>query len=72
MYLIGLKLISSLLGNINPNKWTILHPTSKKCFMPTKCPELYIDGKALEWETITTCLCIFTDENVAWKTNINN
>ena len=40
--------------------------------MPTKCPELYIDGKALEQETVTTCLCIFTDENVAWKTNINN
>ena len=27
--------------NVNKTKWAIFHPTSKKCFMPTKIPELY-------------------------------
>ena len=30
--------------NIDKTKWTIFHPTSRKCFMPTKFPELLIDG----------------------------
>ena len=37
--------------NIDKNKWTIFYPTSKKCFMPTKFPELSIDGITLERET---------------------
>ena len=27
--------------NANKTKWAIFHPASKKCFMPTKSPELY-------------------------------
>ena len=34
--------------NIDKTKWTIFYPTSKTCFMPTKFPELFIDGITLE------------------------
>ena len=37
--------------NIDKTKWAIFYPTSKKRFMPTKFPELSIDGITLERET---------------------
>ena len=42
--------------NIDKTKWTIFCPTSKKRFRPTKFPELFIDGIALERETVTKFL----------------
>ena len=30
--------------NIDKTKWTIFYPTSNKPFVPTKFPELFIDG----------------------------
>ena len=47
------------------------YPTSKIRFMSTKLPELSIHEIALERETVTKLLGIFTDENVKWKTHIN-
>ena len=44
--------------------------------MPTKFPELFIDGITLERETVTKFLGVIIDENVIWKapisTNISN
>ena len=44
--------------NIDKTKWTISHPTSKKPFMSTKFPELFIDGITLERETVTKFLVV--------------
>ena len=57
--------------NIDKTKRTIFHPTSKKRFMPTKSPELFIDGITLKRETVTKFLGVFIDENVIWKSHIN-
>ena len=57
--------------NIDKTKWTIFHPTSKQRFMPTKFPELFIDGISLKRETVTKFLGRFIDENVTWKRHIN-
>ena len=57
--------------NIDKTKWTIFHPTSKKRFMPTKFPELFIDGITLKRETVIKPLGVFVDENVTWKPHIN-
>ena len=62
----GLKQISSLLILIKPNGLS-----SKKRFMPTKFPELLIDGITRERETVTKFLGVIIDENVAWKAHIN-
>ena len=53
--------------NTDKTKQTIFHPTSKKRFMPTKFPELFIDGITLERETVTNFLGISIDENATWK-----
>ena len=42
--------------NIDKTKWTIYYPTSKKPFMLTEFPELFIDGVTLERETVTKFL----------------
>ena len=39
--------------------------------MPTKFPELFIDGITLQRETITKFLGVVIDENVTWKAHIN-
>ena len=57
--------------NIDKTKWPILYPTSTKRFMPTKFPELFIDGITLERETVTKFLGVIIDENVTWKAHIN-
>ena len=38
--------------NIDKTKWTIFYPTSEKRFLPTKFPEIFIDGITLERETV--------------------
>ena len=38
--------------NIDKTKWTIFYPTSEKHFLPTKFPEIFIDGITLERETV--------------------
>ena len=48
--------------NIDKTKWTIFHPTSKKRFMPTNFPELFIDGITLKRETVTKFLGVFIVE----------
>ena len=53
--------------NTDKIKQTLFHPTSKKRFMPTKFPELFIDGITLERETVTKFLGISIDENATWK-----
>ena len=57
--------------NVDKTKWTIIHLTSKKRFMPTKFPELFVDGITLERKTFTKFLGVFIDENVRWKDCIN-
>ena len=57
--------------NIDKTNWTIFHPTSKKRFMLTKFPELFIDGITLKRETVTKFFGVFIDENVTWKPHIN-
>ena len=52
-------------------KWTIFHPNSKKHFIPTKFPGLFIDFIILEWEIKTKFLRLIIDENVTWKSHIN-
>ena len=59
------------LSIIDKTKWTIFYLTFKKRFMPTKFPELFIDGITLERETVTKFLGIIIDENVTWKAHIN-
>ena len=39
--------------------------------MPTKFPELFINGIGLEKETVTKFLDVIVDENVTWKSHIN-
>ena len=39
--------------------------------MPTKFPELFIDGITLKRETVTKFLGVFIDENATWKPHIN-
>ena len=56
---------------IGKTKWTIFHPISKKRFMLTKFPELFIDGITPERETVTKFLGVFIDKNVTWKAHIN-
>ena len=56
---------------IDETKWTIFYPTSKKRFMTTKFPELFIDGITLERKTVTKSLGIILDESVTWKAHIN-
>ena len=58
--------------NIDKTKWAIFHPISKKRFMPTKFPELFIDGITLKRETVTKFLGVFIDESVTWKPHINH
>ena len=53
--------------NIDKAKWIIFHPTSKKRLMPTKFPELFIDGITVKRETVTKFLGVFIDENVTWN-----
>ena len=66
------KQISSLLIFIKPNGlFFIFYPTSKKRFMSTKFPELFINGITLERETATKFLGVIIDENVTWKAHIN-
>ena len=62
---------NKLSTNIDKIKWTIFHLPSKKRFMPTKFPELFIDGINLKRETVTKFLGVFIDENVTWKPHIN-
>ena len=57
--------------NIDKTKWAIFHPTSKKRFIPTKFPGLFIDGVTLKRETVSKYLVVFIDENVTWKPHIN-
>ena len=38
--------------NIDKTKWTIFYPTYEKRFLPTKFPEIFIDGITLERETV--------------------
>ena len=47
--------------SIDKTKWTILYPTSKKRFIPTNFPELFLDGMTLERETVTTILGVHVD-----------
>ena len=63
--------VNKLSINTDETKWTICHPTSKKRFMPTKFPELFINGITLKRETVTKFLGVFIDENVTWKPHIN-
>ena len=39
--------------------------------MPTKFPELFIDGITVERETVTKFLEVIIDENITWKAHIN-
>ena len=39
--------------------------------MPTKFPELFIDGITVERETVTKFLDVIIDENITWKAHIN-
>ena len=39
--------------------------------MPTKFPELSIDGITLKRETVTKFSGVFIDENITWKPRIN-
>ena len=39
--------------------------------MPTKFPELSIDGITLKRETVTKFSGVFIDENITWKPHIN-
>ena len=39
--------------------------------MPTKFPELFINGITLKRETVTKFLGVSIDENVTWKAHIN-
>ena len=39
--------------------------------MPTKFPELFINGIDLEKQTVTKILGVIVDENVTWKSHIN-
>ena len=55
--------------NINKTKRTIFQPTFKKCFMPSKFPELFIDDIRLG--TAAKFLGVFIDENITLKTHIN-
>ena len=64
--LISMNLLCNSI-NTDKTKWTVFHPTSKKRFLPTKCPELFIDGKALERETMTKFLGVFIHKNAVWK-----
>ena len=57
--------------NINKTKWTIFYPASKKRFIPTKFPDLFIDTITLERETVTKFLGVIIDENVTSKAHIN-
>ena len=43
--------------NIDKTKWTIFYPTSEKRFLPTKFPEIFIDGITLERETVKQTYC---------------
>ena len=54
--------------SINIDKTKFL---SKKRFMPTKFPELFINGIGLEKETVTKFLDVIVDKNVTWKSHIN-
>ena len=56
---------------IYKTNWAIFHPNSKKCFMPTKFPELFFDGITLERETVTKFLGVILDGNITWKAHIN-
>ena len=44
---------------------------SKKRFIPTKFPELFINSIGLEKKTVTKFLGVIVDENVTWKSHIN-
>ena len=39
--------------------------------MPSKFPELFLDGITLERETVNKFLGVIIDENVTWKAHIN-
>ena len=54
--------------NIDKTRWATFYPTSKKSFMSTKFPELFID--IIKTETVTKFWGIFIDENVTWKAHI--
>ena len=43
---------NKLSTNIGKTKWTTFHPTSIKCVMLMKFPELSIDGITLKTETV--------------------
>ena len=56
--------------SIDKTKWTIFHLTSKKHFLPTNFPELFIVGITLGRETVTKSLGVFIYENLTWKAHI--
>ena len=62
---------NKLSNNIDKTKWTIFHPTSRKHFMPTEFPALFINDITLKRETVTKFLGVFINENVTWKPHFN-
>ena len=52
-------------------KWIIFYPTSKKRFMPSNFPDLFINGITIEKETVTKFLSVNIDEIVSCKNHIN-
>ena len=63
--------VKKLFISLNKKKWTFFHPTSRKHFMLTKFPELFIDGITRKRETVNNFLGIFIDENVSREPHIN-
>ena len=53
--------VKKLFISLNKKKWTFFHPTSRKHFMLTKFPELFIDGITRKRETVTNFLGIYAN-----------
>lgn len=58
--------------NIAKTKWSLFHPNNKKRFIPQLLPKLSIENIVIKRENITKFLGVYIDENLTWKTHIEN
>ena len=56
--------------NVDKSKSSLLHPLSKRQFLPQTLPNLLIEDIHIKREHVTKFLAVFIDENLSWIQHI--
>jgi hypothetical protein len=57
--------------NTNKTKWVLFHSITKKRFLPSKLPQIFIDQNEIKRDFVTKFLGVYLDENITWNHHID-